>query len=301
MCSLAQLGQNIINFLIELSIPIAVGLFVYAGVLYFTSGGSPQNTNKAKKIFSTALIGFVIALSAWLIVQTLMNTLISEQYAGKWSWNKLDCSQTRQNRVLDTTISQWLSLLPANNQTPAPTSGPTLLPLSPETINSNPIATWQCQEALMASAVPFSGNVSSPTSEICQGALSFLNNPTTNLSGYYVGCTVNGVYDSGGCACMDAVNTILHEKGYAPIGPSFVAVPEPTQLRAGVVSISSQQQATCGDLVIEGDDNHIGICANPGCSYVISNSSMNSSFTQCSGPRLDKPGLAPLGFYQVNY
>ncbi len=100
LCNLEQLVQNIINYLIGLSIPIAVGLFAWAGILLFTSAESPANITKAKKIFSSALIGFVIVISAWLIVQTVLTALTG----GSGSWNTLQCStadRPRESQVTD--------------------------------------------------------------------------------------------------------------------------------------------------------------------------------------------------------
>src|SRR3990167_4212191 len=43
LCSLGELVQNIINFLLGLSVPIAAGLFAWAGILYFSSRGVPRD------------------------------------------------------------------------------------------------------------------------------------------------------------------------------------------------------------------------------------------------------------------
>ncbi len=68
-----KLIQNVMNFLIfDLALPLAALIFAYAGFLYLTSGANEHNRSKAKGIFWKVLVGFIIALSAWLIVKAVM-------------------------------------------------------------------------------------------------------------------------------------------------------------------------------------------------------------------------------------
>jgi hypothetical protein len=65
--------NKFISFLIfDLAMPLAAIAFCYAGFLFMTSGSNPGNIEKAKSIFKSVLIGFVIALAAYLIVKTIM-------------------------------------------------------------------------------------------------------------------------------------------------------------------------------------------------------------------------------------
>ncbi len=108
ICHLGTLTQNIINYFIVLAIPISVFLFAWAGVLYFTSGGNPTQVSKAKSVFKNVLIGFIVAVSAWLIVQVLLNSILNESFLGDWKWNELRCSETPRvvsGRLEDSLIS----------------------------------------------------------------------------------------------------------------------------------------------------------------------------------------------------
>ncbi len=89
-CDLISLAQNVINFLLSLSIPLAIGLFAYAGVLYFTSATNPSNINKARGIFKNALIGMLIALGAYLIVNTILHAILKPEFST--GWNTVQCS-----------------------------------------------------------------------------------------------------------------------------------------------------------------------------------------------------------------
>ena len=72
--------DGIIDFLIKISIPIAMILFAYAGFLYITAAGNSGKIGKAHDVFKDVIVGFLIVLSAWLIVNTIVSPLISSDY-----------------------------------------------------------------------------------------------------------------------------------------------------------------------------------------------------------------------------
>ncbi|HVZ76168.1 MAG TPA: transglycosylase SLT domain-containing protein [Candidatus Paceibacterota bacterium] len=94
-CNIVDLLNRIINFLIEVSIPIAMALFAYAGVLYFTSAmGGAENISRAKSIFRNVIFGFVITLGSYLIIETVLHSILSEDY---WKgWNQVTCTDPSQ-------------------------------------------------------------------------------------------------------------------------------------------------------------------------------------------------------------
>jgi hypothetical protein len=67
--------QRVLTFLIYASGIIAVGLFVWAGILMIFAGGNKSQIEKAKGLFWNAFIGFIIVISAWLIVSTIIGLL----------------------------------------------------------------------------------------------------------------------------------------------------------------------------------------------------------------------------------
>lgn len=90
LCHLAEMGQRIINFLIiNLGVPTAMLLFTYAGYLYVTYAASPDNLDKAKKIFTSVLLGFMFMLVSWLLVDTIMKALVDQSSWGPW--NQIRC------------------------------------------------------------------------------------------------------------------------------------------------------------------------------------------------------------------
>lgn len=80
--------QGIIDFLLYvLAMPIAAVMFAYAGFIYMKSGGADKA--KAKTIFWNVFIGLAIALAAWLIVNTVINSLLSEEARTDGGYNLL--------------------------------------------------------------------------------------------------------------------------------------------------------------------------------------------------------------------
>ncbi len=109
LCSLAQLIQNIANFLLGLSVPAAALLFAWAGIRLFAARGVAEHINAAKKIFKTVLIGFLIIVSVWALVNTVMNMLMKGGQLGTWDWRTLDCRAVRGARLYNMSIKDYLN------------------------------------------------------------------------------------------------------------------------------------------------------------------------------------------------
>jgi len=68
--------NKVIDFLlITLATPLFALIIIYTGWLYLSAGGSQENVKKAKHIFKNAFIGYIIALAAWLIVNTILKAV----------------------------------------------------------------------------------------------------------------------------------------------------------------------------------------------------------------------------------
>ncbi len=81
--SFIELADRVIDFLLfKISVPIASILFMYAGFLYVTAAGNPTQISKATGIFKNVGIGFILALSGWLIVNLITTALLKPGYGG---------------------------------------------------------------------------------------------------------------------------------------------------------------------------------------------------------------------------
>ncbi|HWH07077.1 MAG TPA: pilin [Candidatus Paceibacterota bacterium] len=81
-----QVVQNSINFAISLSVIIATLYIIYTGFLFVVSAGNPTQREAAKTRLMNVIVGMVVLLSAWLIVDFIMKKLYGEEGAfGPWN------------------------------------------------------------------------------------------------------------------------------------------------------------------------------------------------------------------------
>ena len=74
--SFMTLIESFIKYvLLWIIIPLAAIIFMYAGYLMMTAAGNEAKLTQAKKAFWYVLIGLLVALAAWLIVEGLMKGL----------------------------------------------------------------------------------------------------------------------------------------------------------------------------------------------------------------------------------
>ena len=101
VCHLVALGQNIMNFFVFASVVVATLLFVNAGVLYVFSPGNPGNISRGHKIFTNTLVGILIILSSWILIDFVMRQLVKPELlqsgapgqANRWGpWNNILCA-----------------------------------------------------------------------------------------------------------------------------------------------------------------------------------------------------------------
>jgi len=98
VCDMERLLQRIINWLVTASVIVAALLFVNSGVLYVTSPGNLGNIQRAHKIFTNTLIGIIIILAAWLLIDVVMKTLLTDgevkntQGTNYGPWNEILCT-----------------------------------------------------------------------------------------------------------------------------------------------------------------------------------------------------------------
>jgi hypothetical protein len=86
MGGVLQFIQNGMNATISFGILICVLVIVFAGILWILTPTNPENHSQAKKVLTNAVIGFLIILSAWLIVDFVMKLLYDgDTTFGPWN------------------------------------------------------------------------------------------------------------------------------------------------------------------------------------------------------------------------
>lgn len=76
--------QNLVNLAIAIGVVIFVLVASYAGVLFMASSVNPRGKEQAKSMLMSAVLGLVIALAAWLLVDFVMKALYNERW-GPWN------------------------------------------------------------------------------------------------------------------------------------------------------------------------------------------------------------------------
>ncbi len=91
-CHLMQLFKNIIDFMLYLVIPLAIIMIVVGGIMVMTAGGSTERASKGREIITAAVIGLVIALLSWLIIDIIIKVIGQGWNTLKIGpWNELNC------------------------------------------------------------------------------------------------------------------------------------------------------------------------------------------------------------------
>ena len=286
-CHLTQLVQNIINFIVGISITLAILLVAWAGFLYFSSGARPDNINKGKDVLKNTAIGFLVVISAWIIVNTLLYTLLDKKQYPESSWFRIEC--TTEPRPIDVSIGDILEVALGD----IPDSYFTVMPEQggdggyyrcPEgTIPNGAGLCSKPNSTTVVSPIPAPGIPSGATGN--PGVANFDGSvPPGSCSGI-VGCAAfyaqhridsslcSPYVDGGNLACACMVNRILNAAGRAPIDGD--SVPQMRKLLDDGAGTRTQTPQP-GDLVIwlrGGLEKHVGVCANAGCTMAYSNSS----------------------------
>ncbi len=100
-CHLYQLGKSIIDFMMMIIIPITAIMIVYGGIMIMIAGGSPEKVKQGRSIVTAAIIGLLIALLSWLIIDTIFKVLTVQTEEGNYfenqfgPWNELRCELPR--------------------------------------------------------------------------------------------------------------------------------------------------------------------------------------------------------------
>ena len=89
-CDLFRLIVNITNFLFyQIAMPLAGLMFLIGGIMMISSGGTETRYKKGKEILVNTLFGLIIALAAFVIVNSLVSFFGSGDIL---DWSTVECS-----------------------------------------------------------------------------------------------------------------------------------------------------------------------------------------------------------------
>lgn len=93
-CHFLTLGEKVIDFtLYYIAVPLVVIFIIYGGFVILTAGDSPEKVQNGRGIITSAVIGLLIALLAWLLIDIILQVISKENVIGVW-WNpiaKINC------------------------------------------------------------------------------------------------------------------------------------------------------------------------------------------------------------------
>lgn len=92
VCDVVTLVNNIVNWLVGILTLIFTIMIIVAGLRLVTSTGNANVKVSARKMLITGILGFIIVLSAWIMIDFLIKVLLSPgAQAAIGPWNSLQC------------------------------------------------------------------------------------------------------------------------------------------------------------------------------------------------------------------
>ena len=91
-CDLVEMIEKIIRWLVLVLSTIGVLLFVYAGFMLSSSQGDVGKRKKAKDMILSVVIGLIILLSSWMIIDVIMKAFVGGE-VGVWNSVTENCGQ----------------------------------------------------------------------------------------------------------------------------------------------------------------------------------------------------------------
>jgi len=69
--SLETIAATFIRWVMTLGVLIAVGVLVFGGISYMTSGGDKMKVQQSQSTMTAAIVGLLIVLGAYLVIKTI--------------------------------------------------------------------------------------------------------------------------------------------------------------------------------------------------------------------------------------
>ncbi len=73
--TIGDIIQQIVQFLIVISVVIAVGAIIWGGILWMIAGGNDDRVEQAKKTVTRGILGAAVVLAVGVILQTLSSVI----------------------------------------------------------------------------------------------------------------------------------------------------------------------------------------------------------------------------------
>lgn len=87
-CEMIKVASNVVEVLRNFAFGIGVLAIVAGAILMMISAGNAKKFQTGKSFIVNAIIGIVIALTAWLIINTLLSVIAGD---ATLPWNEIEC------------------------------------------------------------------------------------------------------------------------------------------------------------------------------------------------------------------
>jgi hypothetical protein len=245
MCNIVTLTNGLIQWLIGFLFVLFAIIIAYAGFGLVTSGGNSHAMDEAKGRFTNAIIGLIIVLAAWLVVDTIMRGLVgrpgaegrvpgSGEVSGWLFWSEVQCYSQVTPDIVDLYVPEQFE--PNLNE-----GDGTIITYNGAPAISSPPGTGNMGIVNYAVQMKQKGcQYSQPLRNGCAGASGYTD--CSNL--------VEISYRAAGCSSPGGTTATQY--------PRAEAVGDRSSLRPGDALVYRN-----------GDSGHVVICMNNGCSSVI--------------------------------
>lgn len=126
-CNVVDLANRVITWLVGVLFMVFAVLAAIAGIKLVTSGGNPGALTAAKDGLVNAIVGLLIILAAWIVVDTLMRGLnVTDQRGGPFPWSSVECwaqADVHAPRPDATAVVSASQVNPATPGQPTPQAG----------------------------------------------------------------------------------------------------------------------------------------------------------------------------------
>ncbi len=87
-CDMVIVANNVITYGVQLAVLVVVAVIVYGGILMMTSAGNDNKFGEGKSKMTAAIVGLIVVLCAWVIVNTVLHLLTGNV---GFVWNQIQC------------------------------------------------------------------------------------------------------------------------------------------------------------------------------------------------------------------
>ena len=238
-----QVVQNIINVGISLGVIFVVLAIAYGGFLFMTNSANPANLEKGRAVMMNAIIGLVVVLSAWLVVDFVMKALYNPDAAFEGGtfgpWNSIlgstgedYCFVPKDPVPLTDGVVEIITGPAPGGTAPVVQTGgsgvgvakglcsPSNPACSVQALMSTGLNTAQAQAMSCIAVTESSGNPNSPNSSTGACGTFQITNKTSksnwqNPANHGPGCSTSTSCNNARCNMQTAV-IMLRKSGYQP-------------------------------------------------------------------------------------